>query len=716
MAARKKLTIAVAGNPNVGKTAILNSITGASLHVGNWAGVTVEKKTASFNRNGLHIECIDIPGVYSLTPYSREESVARDYLIEESPDVIINVIDSTNLERNLILTLQLMELRIPMVIALNMMDDLEQIGGSIDHDLLSHELGLPVIPTVGKTGIGTDALIDAAVESYETGISPRRLSYKHLTDLTIDQELEKVEGDLEGMETGNYPIHWLAVKLLENDSETIERLKGIGIEDVYSENRYRIEKYHKQTSFDVFNDIRTGYASGITRSVLRVREVRKQVTDVLDSIVLNKFFGVPVFLLMMYLMFKFTFEGSAPFVDWLGGFFDGFVGKWFGTALSGAPEWVSSLLIDGVLSGVGAVLSFVPLMAFLYLFLGLLEESGYMSRAAFVMDRLMRAVGLPGKAFVPLLVGFGCNVPAIYATRTLEDPMDRKITALLTPFMSCAARLPVYALFTAVFFREQRTTIIFVLYVVGIAIAMLLGLIFKYTVRKNEEIPLIMELPPYRLPTMKMLGKIIYNRTRSFVKKAGTVILFTMIILWTLTNLPYGAPSEETVLGRTAKVIAPVFKPNGFGKPGPVAALIPGIVAKEVVVGALGQLYGGETRMEQSDGRETGIAEDLWIQVKGLGHAVYDSVRAVFTSYELTTFDMSEEGESALQEGLRRDFTPLSAMSYLIFILLFVPCVAVLAAVRHEFGNRMLGYVIALTLVVPWVVSALFYNIGLLLR
>ncbi len=707
------VVIAFAGNPNVGKTAILNSITGASLQVGNWTGVTVEKKTASFSRNGRHVTCVDIPGVYAMTPYSLEEKVARDYLIEETPDVIINVVDVTNLERNLILTLQLMELHIPMVIALNMMDDLERMGGNVDYDLLARETGLAVIPTVGRTGRGTEELIDAALKSFDDGTAPRSISYKHMTDMMVETELEAVERDLEKQDIGGYPLHWLAVKMIEKDAETIERLKAIGVGDSYEANRERIESYHKQPVFDVLSDIRTGYASGITRSVLVMNSRVRQFTDVLDSVVLNKYLGIPVFFFFMYIMFKFTFEGSAPFVDWMGGFFTDFVGKWLGTALTGAPVWIHSLLIDGVLGGVGAVLSFVPLMAFLYFFLGILEESGYMSRAAFVMDRLMRAVGLPGKAFVPLLVGFGCNVPAIYASRTLEDPRDRKITALLTPFMSCAARLPVYALFTAVFFAAQRTLVIFILYMTGVFVAALTGIVFKRFLRKGEDIPLIMELPPYRFPTAKMLGRTVYNKTKSFVRKAGTVILFTMIILWALTNLPYGSPPEDTLLAKSAGLIAPVFKPNGFGKTGPVAALIPGIVAKEVVVGALGQLYG-----ERDAGRpgrsETGFFKDLWTQAAGLGTAAVDSFRSVFTSYSLATFDMSYEEDRSLSEGLKKDFTPLSAMSYLIFVLLFVPCVAVLAAIYHEFGLRMLGYVIALTLLVPWVVSALFYNIGLI--
>lgn len=714
MKKKHDVVIAFAGNPNVGKTAILNSITGASLQVGNWAGVTVEKKIASFKRDGRMVRCVDIPGVYALTPYSLEEKVARDYLIEESPDVIINVVDVTNLERNLILTLQLMELKIPIVIALNMTDDLERMGGKADVELLSREIGLPVVPTVGKTGLGTDELIDSALQVFDQGETPRGISYKHMTDMMVEKEIYAVEEMLKSQDVGDYPAHWLAVKVLENDSETIERLKSIGIEDEYDEHRERIENYHKQPVYEVFSDIRTGYASGITRSVLSNVSTRKQFTDVMDSIVLNKYLGVPLFFFMMYLMFKFTFEGSAPFVDWLGGVFDGFIGKWLGVALSAGPDWLHSLLIDGVLGGVGAVLSFVPLMAFLYLFLGLLEESGYMARAAFVMDRVMRAIGLPGKAFVPLLVGFGCNVPAIYASRTLENPRDRKITALLTPFMSCAARLPVYALFTAVFFREHRTSVIFLLYIIGIIIAMILGMIFKRVLKKGETTPLIMELPPYRFPTAKMIWRTIYNRTRSFVRKAGTVILFTMVILWTLTNLPYGSPSEKTVLGRAAEIVAPVFKPNGFGKPGPVAALIPGLVAKEVVVGAIGQLYGegGSIEKEKS---ETTFMHDLWVQTRGLGDAAWDSFRAVFTTYSMTTFEVSFENDDSLSADLRADFTPLSAMSYLIFVLLYVPCVAVLAAVYHEFGKRMLAYVVFLTLVVPWIISALFYNAGLLL-
>ncbi|HHH84456.1 MAG TPA: ferrous iron transport protein B, partial [Firmicutes bacterium] len=482
--------------------------------------------------------------------------------------------------------------------------------------------------------------------------------------------------------------------------------------------RKEIRIYHKQSVTDVISDIRSGYIKGLLRSCYRqTGKTRRQWTELIDSVVLNSFLGIPLFFLMMFVMFRFTFEGSAPFVDWADSFFTSFAGRYIDAGLSaaGAVDWVRSLVGDGIVGGVGAVLSFVPLMVFLYFFLGLLEESGYMARAAFVMDRVMRSVGLPGKAFVPLLIGFGCNVPAIYASRTLDNEKERKLTAILTPFMSCAARLPVYALFTAVFFKESATRVIFGLYAVGILVAVIIGFLYKKFFTHGEEMPLIMELPPYRIPTGKMLWNAIFLRTKSFVRKAGTLILVTMVILWVMMNLPYGTDVEKTVLGRGARLITPVFQLNGFGKVEPVAALIPGIVAKEVVVGALGQIYHTNKESPGEEDKPLRPLEDLGREMRGLGVAALDSVKGIFGIRALSAFDLPEEDNTGLGQQIEKDFTPLSALSYMVFILLFVPCVAVLAAIKHEFGWKMFFYVLLLTLIVPWLASLLVYQGGVLI-
>lgn len=716
----KEFVIAFAGNPNVGKTALMNAISGSSLQVGNWPGVTVEKKEAAFTREGKRFRGVDIPGIYALTPYSLEEKVARDFLLEERPDLIINVIDMTNVERNLSLTLQMMELGIPMVLALNMWDEFTHLGGEFNVSLFSKEIGLPAVKTVARSGDGVDELIRETVRLAENPYIPRVPVYKHMTDTMVEEKVKEASHILEacGLE-GRYPLHWMSVKALEGDTETLERLKRCQIEDSFEPLREAIRNYHKQSVPDVISDIRSGYIKGLLHSCYKqTGKIRRQWTDLIDSVVLNTFLGIPLFFLMMYVMFRFTFEGSAPFIDWADSFLTSFVGRYIdaGMGALGAADWLRSLVGDGIVGGVGAVLSFVPLMAFLYFFLGLLEESGYMARAAFVMDRVMRSVGLPGKAFVPLLIGFGCNVPAIYASRTLESEKERKLTALMTPFMSCAARLPVYALFTAVFFKETATAVIFGLYAGGIVIAMVIGLIYKIFFVRGQDAPLIMELPPYRIPTGKMIWNSIYLRTKSFVRKAGTLILVTMIILWVMMNLPYGTPAEETVLGRGARLITPAFKLNGFARVEPVAALIPGIVAKEVVVGALGQMYHATTEEKEVE-EEKALAplRDFADEALGFGRAAVDSVKGIFGIHALGAFEMPQEEETGLTERIQNDFTPLSALSYMVFILLFVPCVAVLAAVKHEFGWKMLFYVLLLTLFVPWIVSLLVYQGGLLL-
>ena len=715
----KEVVIAFAGKPNVGKTALMNAIAGSSLQVGNWPGVTVEKKEAVFNRNGKRFRGVDIPGIYALTPYSMEEKVARDFLLEERPDIIVNVIDMTNVERNLSLTLQLMELGIPMVLALNMWDEFAHLGGDFNLGLFSKEIGLPSVKTVARTGEGVDDLISEVVKIADAPYVPKVPVYKHMTDIMVEEKVKAASEILEkcGLE-GRYPLHWMSVKALEGDRETLERLKRCEIEDQFEPLREEIRKYHKQDVPDVFSDIREGYIKGLLRTCLKQSgKIRRQWTDLIDSVALHPFFGIPLFFLMMYLMFRFTFEGSGPFIDWTDSFLTSFVGRYIDAGLSaaGAAEWIRALVGDGIVGGVGAVLSFVPLMAFLYFFLGLLEESGYMARAAFVMDRVMRAVGLPGKAFVPLLIGFGCNVPAIYASRTLDSEKERKLTALLTPFMSCAARLPVYALFTAVFFKDSATGVIFGLYAGGIAVAMIIGLIYKKVFVRGEGTPLIMELPPYRIPTGKMIWNSIFIRTKSFVRKAGSLILVTMVILWVMMNLPYGTPVENTLLGRGARIITPAFKPNGFGKVEPVAALIPGIVAKEVVVGALGQMYHETEEGPVQEKEPLRPLQDMAREAVGLGRAALDSVKGVFGIRALSAFDLPEEEETGLSRRIGKDFTPLSALSYMVFILLFVPCVAVLAAVKHEFGWKMLFYVLLLTLIVPWLASFLVYQGGLLI-
>jgi len=707
----KEIVIAFAGNPNVGKTALINAISGAKLKIGNWPGVTVEKREAEFEFEGRRFRLVDLPGIYSLTPYTIEERIAQEFLLEERPDVVVNVIDVTNIERNLYLTTQLAELEIPMVIALNMWDEFKSKGFHLDVEMLSQILQVPCVPTAAVRGKGIDRLLKEVIRAYENHILPAKMRFNRV----IEEKIERLEEMLKEREIP-YPLRWSAIKILEKDEFFLEKVKKFisGMEEEIERMRREIEDYFGEDIETVIAEQRYGYINGLVREVLKKPVERKiEITDLIDKVFLNRLLGMPIFFFLIYMMFKVTFDGSAPLIDWIDGFINGFVGKWLSIGLygMGAPHWLVSLLIDGVLSGVGLVLSFVPLMFFLYLFMSILEESGYMARAAFLMDKIMHLVGLHGKSFIPMVIGFGCNVPAVLATRVLESEKDRRLTALLIPFMSCGARLPIYALFTGLFFKKHQAEIVFSLYFMGVVVSLIVGMILQKTVFKGESRPFIMELPPYRIPTVKMLWNSIWLRTRSFIKKAGTVIAVTMVILWFFMNIPYGSPPEKTVLGRVARTVSPVFYPLGFGKNWKaIAALIPGTVAKEIVVGALGQLYGLEEEVK-TEKADTSFTQDLKQQVLNLKNALIKSLKGIFGGFKTGIFEVEEEKNSALAR-IKSEFTPLSAFSYMVFCLLWMPCAATLGAIYSEFGAGTLMLSILLTTTVPYSVSAVIYNLG----
>lgn len=700
----KTCTVAFAGNPNVGKTALINTIAGANLKVGNWPGVTVEKKEADLVTKDMTLKLIDLPGTYSLSPYSIEERITRKFLLENNPDIVINVVDSTNLQRNLYLTVQLMELEIPIIAALNIWDDFEKKGYRLDTEKFYGLTGIKAVPTVATKGWGKEKLLDKIKKLCNTKEKPRIPKYSDDTEEFLSKAVKLIPSDFP------YPKRWTAVKILEGEKEIIQKLpdseKCI---DLHNE----FETFFNNDAEGVIAEERYAYVSWLTKQTLKSTLSKKRdLTDILDSVFLNRFLGIPIFIFMMYIVFKLTFDGSGPFIDWTDGLINGFIGKWTGVMLSSAPGWLQSLVINGIIGGVGLVLTFVPLMLFVYFFLGLLEESGYMARAAFVMDRTMRSIGLHGKSFVPLIIGFGCNVPAIYATRALENERDRKLTALLVPFMSCGARLPIYALFTAVFFKAHQASVVLLMYLIGIAVAIVVGLILKSTVFKGEVPPFVMELPPYRIPTGRMLWKSVASRTGFFIKKAGTVIAATMVILWVFINIPYGAKPENTLLGKSATAIAPIFKPAGFDDWRPVAALIPGTIAKEAVIGSLGQVYNVQEDDNSDD--KTTFGEDLKEQFTGFFGAVKDSISAMFGSIVPGVFEIENEA-TPLQKKIKESFTALSAFSYMVFCLLWIPCIVTLGAIYQEFGWKMVGGAIALTTIVPYIASILVYQIGLLL-
>ena len=649
---RKGVRIALTGNPNVGKTTLFNALTGSRQHVGNWPGVTVEKKTGRINRNGYDIEIVDLPGTYSLTAYSADEIVARDFILEEKPDVVVQVVDATNLERNLYLTTQLAELGAPVVIALNMADAAEARGDAIDRERLSAFLEIPVVRTVGTRGDGIGDLLDAAIREVKT--SPH---HKHA--VCYGAEVEAMIASLvdalaiDRALTARYPRRWLAVKLLEGDENVLARVRegpaSIHVQNLLSS--IDVDGYEASMA-----DKRYEAIVAILPQVHRTDTRGATFSDMVDRVVTNRYLGIPIFLALMWGAFELTFTVATPFmtvidtfVAWLAGFATGSI----------EPAWLGSLIGDGIVSGVGAVLIFLPNIFILFLILAILEDSGYLARAAFIMDRPLHALGLPGKAFIPMLIGFGCNVPAIMATRSIEGEKDRLIAILVNPFMSCSARLPVYVLFAGAFFEARAGGVIFFLYVLGIVVAVVSAKLFRSTILRGESSPFIMEMPPYRLPTATTSLRHMWSRGSLYLRKAGTVILFGAMIVWLLASLPYGVEygSEGSLAGSIGHLVEPLVAPLGFDWKVAVA-LIFGFLAKEVVVGSLGVLYG--------------------------------------------------TGEESLSGALFADpnLSAATALALMVFALLYMPCVATLGVIRKETGSwRWTGFAIAYGLAVAWLLA-----------
>lgn len=722
------IKIAFAGNPNVGKSALINAIAGSNLKVGNWAGVTVEKKEASFTHNGEEITMVDLPGVYSLSPRSLEENITRDFITDEKPDVIINVIEAPNIERNLYLTLLLKELGKPMVMALNFYDEFEALNHSLNLSLLSEKLEMPVVKTSALKKTGLTELLNKAIEVAKKKEVP---NFRITFDSFIDKQYQIIKAKINSDKTFDkvvekYGINFVIIKLLEKDSNFLQKAKnnfGLDIENYLDENIKVIEDRYEDDIDTILAERRYGEIKGILADTLRTSlKSRLDFSEKIDKILLNRVLGLPIFFLIIGLLMTIVFNGSAPFIDWIDGFIGGFVGKYAGILVEGTPEWLQSLVVDGIIGGVGGVLTFVPLMFLLYFFLSILEESGYMSRVAFLMDKIMRGLGLNGKSFVPMVVGFGCTVPAIYATRTLEDENSRKLTAALTPFMSCGARLPVYGLFTAAFFGQKAGLIVMSLYMFGIIMAIIVGLFLKrFKEFKGENKALLIELAPYRIPSLKTIIKSAGRRTGGYLKKASSIILGILMLLWALTYFPNNGNAEKSYMASIGKVIAPVLKPTGFAdRWEPVAAVIPSIAAKEVVVGFMAQVL---ELPESDEGEEevTTFKEDLMEQVAGLGGAVVDSVKGIL-SFNISGLFTAPSGEEVEEEGQgvveatrnlwTDDLAPLRAYSFMIFILTVVPCAVTLGAIKQEFGVKYLLKLTAMMLIIPYICSTLVFQIG----
>ena len=643
------ITIALAGNPNCGKTTMFNALTGSNQFVGNWPGVTVEKKEGRL-KGHKDVSIMDLPGIYSLSPYTLEEVVARNYLLHESPDVILNLVDASNIERNLYLTAQLLELERPMVVALNFMDEVARHGDQIDFAQLSDELGVPVIPVTARTGKNLDELLRVAHRQMHVGVTmePDDLydSYTHEIHHRVGEQIH------DNAYAAGVPAHWAAIKLLEGDelvekSLRLDQKQKQAVEAIARAYEGAYELGDRET---LIADSRYQYIQRVVGDAVR-RGRRKDgltLSDRIDGVVTNKFLAIPVFLLTMLCMFALTFGPGQLLSDGV----ETLIGTWFYQwaegllQAAGASSWLQSLVLDGIISGVGGVLTFLPQIALLFLFLSFLEDSGYMARAAFIMDRLLRRFGLSGKAFIPMLMGFGCTVPAVMGARTMEHEKDRRMTIMLVPFMSCSARLPVYGLITAAFFPRHAGLVVFFLYVTGLVCAILSGLILKKVVFRGEPAAFVLELPPYRLPTLKNILLHVWEKVRGFLVKAGTLILAMSVLLWFLQSFGPGfrmaEQASDSLLGLIGTAIAPLFTPLGFGTWQAAVALLTGLIAKEMVVSSMSLFYGFSL---------------------GAGGAVVAGALA---------------GTFA---------TPAAALSFLVFVLLYVPCVAAVSTIYREMNS-----------------------------
>ncbi len=726
-------TIGVVGNPNCGKTTLFNALTGAKQRVGNWPGVTVERKVGSYQFEGVEYEIVDLPGTYALEvtdeEVSLDEKIARDFVHSGEAELIINIVDASNLERNLYLTAQLIEMRSPMVVALNMVDVAETMGMTVDAPAIAERLGCAVVPLVAVENQGIDELKRTLAEVVGAPPVPNaEVRYEKSLEQAIGELLPKVS---DAAATHGADSRWLASRLLEGD-DLARRIADL---TVVSEETLTGLRVGLADDVDILlADARYGFAHDVAHETIRRKDqVSRDLSERIDRVILHRALSIPIFLAIMYLMFMFTINIGGSFIE----FFDLFAGTVFVDGFAkllgsvGSPEWLTVLLADGLGGGVQVVATFIPVIAFLYLFLSVLEDSGYMARAAFVMDRAMRAVGLPGKSFVPLIVGFGCNVPAIMATRTLEHHRDRIMTIIMTPFMSCGARLPVYALFAAAFFPIGGQNVVFGLYLIGIAVAVLTGLIMKNTLLHGETTPFVMELPPYHLPTVRGVSTRTWDRTKSFVLRAGKIIVPMVLVLNVLNSVgadgSFGnEDTESSVLSEVGRAIAPAFSPMGLDEENWPAAvgIFTGILAKEAVVGTLDSMYAALAAAEAAaDEREAEQAFSLWAGIWEAAATIPSNLKDALGTWSdplgVGVGDVSSvEAAAAAQEVAAGTFGAMAArfdgtagaFAYLLFILLYFPCTAALAAVYRESGAGWTAFVAAWTTGLAYIVATIYFQ------
>lgn len=714
----KIINVALVGNPNCGKTTLFNYASGAREHVGNYSGVTVDTKQAKFKHNGYLFKINDLPGTYSITAYTPEEIYVRNFIFDKVPDIVINVIDSSNLERNLYLTCQLIDMDIKVVIALNMHDELLKKGARFDHQSLGKMIGIPMIPTISSKGKGIKELFEKVIDVYEDKDETVRhihINYGKEVERSIKDIQEKIQIRENFTLTDKISSRFVAIKLLEKDNDINKIIYELtqnssDIFNTVNEVIKRIENRLNDDSETIVTDSKYGFISGALKETYKEGLItRRRKTEIIDTFITHKVFGFPIFIFLMWIMFQSTFTFGQYPMDWIDKSI-ALLSNLLGNYMPGGA--FKDLLIDGIIGGVGGVIVFLPNILILFFFISLMEDTGYMARAAFIMDKIMHKIGLHGKSFIPLIMGFGCNVPAIMATRTLESRNDRLLTMLINPFMSCSARLPVYILFIGAFFTNHQGSILFSVYIIGIALAVIMAVIFKKTLFKSEDIPFVMELPPYRIPTLRTTLRHMWNKGAQYLKKMGGVILVASVIIWALGYYPKNVVYKQnydllitqaheteninlirklkiekeserqakSYIGKLGKFIEPVIKPLGFDwKMG--VSLITGIAAKEIVISTMGVLY-------HSESSDNSVNMDLQSRIRNLK----------FT------------------EGPRKGqfvYSKLNAFTFILFILIYFPCIAVIAAIKKESGSwEWPTFMVFYTTGLAWLVSFLVNQIG----
>lgn len=730
---KSKITVALAGNPNSGKTTIFNNLTGARQHVGNYPGVTVERKEGRCRHDGVELELVDLPGTYSLTAYSAEEVVARNFIIEQKPDVVVDIIDASNLERNLYLAVQIMELGVPLVLVFNMSDQARARGYRFDLEKLSRFFGARIVETIGHKGQGMDRLLDAIIATARqsgTFSSGAKTGQDRLTarssirgplpagsQINYGREIEEELGRLtslvqqNGFPRAKFNPRWLALKLLEDDKEIKSMVKSPEIQAQIYRSQARIEKRTGENPETAIAGRRYGFISGACQEAVRSTiEIRHTVSDKIDTLMTNRILGLPVFLGLMYLVFYLTFTIGGPPMDWIDIFFG-----WLGTTVAswwpaGSQSILKSLLVDGVIGGVGGVIVFLPNILLLFLAIAILEDTGYMARAAFIMDRLMHKIGLHGKSFIPMLIGFGCSVPAIMATRTLENRRDRLVTMLVVPLMSCGARLPIYALIIPAFFpRSWHAPMLWIIYMIGIILAVGAAKLLRTTILKGESIPFVMELPPYRMPTVKSVLLHMWERGWLYLRKAGTVILGISIVLWAMTNFPGLPENEHARFQQQRQAIGAQYKADEQK----AAALLAAIDNREA-----------EAALENSLAGRIGRLMEPLLKPMGFDWKIGTALIGAFAAKEVFVAQLgivyavgeADQESDSLREKLQDNYSPLVGFCIMLFCLVSTPCMATIAVTRRESNSWKwaLFQLVGLT-ALAWVLTTTVYLGGRLL-